>query len=199
MSLWIYTAKVGISNRRSQRSRSQQRAMQVWNRRKIYEVFAFCLTFLPDGGSSTSTKTLPLNVTMQVKVDSVRAFVSNFGPTRPSPTHHVSFLFCIFISYLFNLYFLLIHSLTNSHTLFLSTPTTTHLPSVYLLHFPPRQLVSTDSPLVFHLSSGLACSCCHWSVLASLLAFLIRQCSFGYCTEFSLGLARLRGRLPLPS
>lgn len=89
------------------------------------------------------------------------------------------------------------HQVTHSHSFLLLTRTPAHLPTVYLLHLPLSQLVSPDSPLVFHLPSILAHSRCHWSVLASL--------SFSYQTELiwlpyqgwvQTGAGQ---RLPLPS
>lgn len=77
-------------------------------------------------------------------------------------------------SYPFNLCFVLfflIHSLTKSLTLTLNLDP----PLLSFTHLPPSQLVSPDSPLVFHLPSSLARSHCHWSVLASL--------SFSYQTD----------------
>ncbi len=104
-------------------------------------------------------------------------------------SHHIPLIY-IFLSF--------IHSPSHSHTLplYFQPPTPTHLPTVYLLHLPPSQLVS-DSPLVFHLPSILAHSRCHCSVLASL--------SFSYQTELiwlpyqgwvQTGAGQ---RLPLPS
>lgn len=71
MSLSIYTAKVGITVTIGHNGANLNNAPCRFETEKKYmkmrQVFAFCLTFLPDGGSSTSTETLPLNLTMQVR------------------------------------------------------------------------------------------------------------------------------------
>lgn len=80
-------------------------------------------------------------------------------------------------SYPFHLYFLLTHSLikslTHTHTYCQPQPPLVHLLSASFTSLSVN--FSVLSPLVFHLSSRLARSCCHWSVLASL--------SFPYQTE----------------
>lgn len=110
-----------------------------------------------------------------------------------------SFFLAFYHFSMIRIYVSMLIYVTHPQLLSLSTQIFTHVPAVSLFYLPPSQLVSPDSPLLLHLPSSLARSCCHWSVLASP-AFLIRQSSFGYRTgvEFRLGLARLWREVPPP-
>lgn len=112
----------------------------------------------------------------------------------------ISYFYLKLSSYPFTLYFLLIHSPTNSFT---HTHSHFQPPLIHPLSNSFTSLPVNLSVLTLLWSSTYPpvwLTCIATGAFWPLSAFLIRQSSFGYCTrtEFKLGLARLWREAPRP-